>query len=226
MPARSYLSKIFAQSPVSGIEQHMTKSHEAAAQLSEFFDAVINEDKKQIRSLYKEIDKSERSADKIKKELRSRLPQTLLMPVARADLLELINAQDHVANRAKDIAGLIAGRRLIVPESITDMLKTFVQRAIDASAQANKTVGELSELFESGFKGHEVQIMEEMIDTLDQIESDADAIEIKIRKAVFKVEDSISPVDVMFLYKIIDWIGELANDAQGVGHKVQLILAR
>ena len=34
------------------------------------------------------------------------------------------------------------------------------------------------------------------------------------------------PVDVMFLYKIIDRIGELADCAQKVGSRLQLLIAR
>lgn len=226
MPASSYLSKIFAQSPVSGIERHMSKAHEAAEYLVPFFQAVANRDLDKVKKIYGDIDEAERQADAIKKDLRLRLPKTIFMPVARADLLELINAQDHVANRAKDIAGLIVGRRLEFPQSTTEIFQQFIQRAVDACSQADKTVGELGELFESGFRGHEVELMEGMIETLDAIESEADGIEIDIRGKVFELEQSLPPIEVMFLYKIIDWIGELANDAQAVGHKIQLILAR
>ncbi len=226
MAASSYLSRIFAQSPVTGIERHMSKAYEAAEHLVPFIKAVANRNLDEVRSIYELIDDDERKADAIKKDLRLRLPKTIFMPVARADLLELINAQDNVANRAKDIAGLIVGRRLVIPESTADMFERFVQRAVDACKQADKTVGELGELFESGFRGHEVELMEGMIETLDSIESEADDIEIEIRSRLFDLEQSLPPVDVMFLYKIIDWIGELANDAQAVGHKIQLILAR
>lgn len=226
MPASSYISRIFAKSPVSGIENHMSTAHAAATHLPDFFKAVAASDNAEIRRLYEVIDKAERDADAIKKELRLRLPTTIFMPVARADVLDLINAQDRVANRAKDIAGLIAGRRLLMPADTSDMFQEFVQRAVDASAQADETVSELSELFESGFRGREVELMEGMIETLDTIESETDNLEVNLRHKIYELEDSLPPVDVMFIYKIIDWIGELANDAQAVGHKIQLILAR
>lgn len=226
MPARSFISGIFAQSPVAGIEKHMSTAHGAAAHLVEYFRAVAARDRAETRRIYELIDTAEHEADTIKKELRLRLPKTIFMPVARADVLELINAQDKVANRAKDIAGLILGRQLVLPEGTSELFLEFVQRAVEASAQADKTVGELSELFESGFRGREVSIMEGMIETLDSIESDTDRIEVEIRAKIFELEQSLPPVGVMFLYKIIDWVGELANDAQAVGHKIQLLLAK
>ncbi|HBP75141.1 MAG TPA: phosphate transport regulator, partial [Alcanivorax sp.] len=36
----------------------------------------------------------------------------------------------------------------------------------------------------------------------------------------------LPPVDVIFLYKIIEWIGDLADRAQKVGGRLQLLLAR
>jgi hypothetical protein len=46
--------------------------------------------------------------------------------VARRDLLELLTMQDKVANKAKDIAGLILGRKMEFPESIGPQLREFV----------------------------------------------------------------------------------------------------
>lgn len=226
MAVRSYFSQIFATSPINGIEQHMSRVHACAEQLVPFFQAACAGDYDEAANVHQKIDDLEHQADDIKRKLRLNLPQTLFMPVARVDLLDLITAQDRIANRGKDISGLILGRKLPIPEATRDLFLSFVQRAVDASAQANKTVSELNELFESGFRGTEVGIMEGMIATLDEIESDTDRIEVEIRELLYTVEEQYSPVDVMFLYKTIDGIGELANRAQTVGSRLQLILAR
>jgi hypothetical protein len=49
---------------------------------------------------------------------------------------------------------------------------------------------------------------------------------VKIRSAVFAKEKDMNPVEVMFLYKVIDWIGDLADLAQRVGSRLELMLAR
>jgi len=36
----------------------------------------------------------------------------------------------------------------------------------------------------------------------------------------------MDPVEVMFLYKVIDWVGALADLAQRVGSRFELMLAR
>lgn len=226
MPVRNYFSQMFATSPITGIEQHMARIYDCAQVLPTFIDAACGGDFTQAGQLHEQIEELEHAADDIKHSLRLNLPKSIFLPVARADLLDLITAQDRIANRCKDISGLILGRQLMIPDSIQPQLKIFVARAVEAIAQAYKTVNELSELFESGFRGAEVDVMEGMIATLDNIESDTDRIEVEIRERLFSVEKDYPPVDIMFLYKIIDDIGELGNLSESVGARLQLILAR
>ncbi|MCA1805886.1 MAG: DUF47 family protein, partial [Xanthomonadaceae bacterium] len=97
---------------------------------------------------------------------------------------------------------------------------------IDASRQAQTAINELDELVETGFHGNEVKLVESMIKTLDEIEGDADEIEVRIRAGLLSVEKSLHPVDVVFLYKVIDTVGKLADYAQRVGSRLELMLAR
>lgn len=204
----------------------MCKAFAAAELLGPFFEAVASQDLERMRALHEQIAGLEKAADKLKKDVRLNLPKTLFMPVARADLLDLITKQDQVANVTRDISGLMLGRRMKLPQSTITDFKALAQRAIDTCAQAKKSVDELDELFEAGFGGAEATLMESMIEELDRIEGDADAIEVKLRAALFAVEDDIKPVEMIFLYKIVDGLGDLANEAQRVGSRLQLLLAR
>jgi hypothetical protein len=65
-----------------------------------------------------------------------------------------------------------------------------------------------------------------MITKLDKIESETDKIQVQIRSALFDIERDLPPIDVMFTYRIIEWIGDLADLAQRVGSRLQLMLAR
>ena len=79
---------------------------------------------------------------------------------------------------------------------------------------------------EAGFSGREIKIVEKLIEELDALEKKSDGLEITIRASLFKLEAELPPVDVMFLYKVIDWIGDLADRSQTVGSRLQLLLAR
>ena len=219
------ISGLFGSSPVRPLQQHMASVQKCTERLLPYFDAVLAQDWETAAREQQAITELEHAADRLKRDLRLHLPNSLFMPVARRDLLEVLTMQDRIANTAKDIAGLILGRHMVFPESLAPKFRQFVIRSIDASTQAQKVINELDELVETGFRGNEVKLVSAMIQELDAIEHDTDCIQVEIRAGLAGLERELPPIDVMFLYKIIDWIGDLGNRAQQVGSRLEVMLA-
>ena len=196
------------------------------SQLEPLFDAVLADDRAAVNEVQERIVALEHDADDLKHDLRLHLPRSLFLPVERRDLLEVLTMQDNIANRAKDIAGLIRGRRMSLPADVGPRFKDFVKRGIDACLQAQKAVNELDELVETGFRGAEVALVQDLINELDRIETDTDTIQVEVRAKVFAIERDLPPIDAMFLYRVIDWTGDIGDRAQRVGSRLQLMLAR
>lgn len=226
MPVNSPFSRMFGQSPLGPIQEHIRKAHECAEHLLPFIDAAMAGDWKEAKRAQTKIAGLEEQADELKKKVRLSLPKSMFLPVPRNDLLDIVTVQDKVANRARDIAGLMLGREMLIPKPLQGAFRRYLERSIETSAQAVKAIHELDELLETGFRGREVDLVEDMIEELDKIEADTDDLQIAIRRALFKMEDELPPVDVMFLYRIIDWVGDLADRASRVGSRLQLLLAR
>tara|TARA_R110000868_G_scaffold10639_4_gene51660 strand:- start:64065 stop:64718 length:654 start_codon:yes stop_codon:yes gene_type:complete len=217
---------MFGRSPIKPLQEHMEKVQQAVKQLVPFFDAVFAGKWDKAEKLQNDISNLEREADDIKQDVRLHLPKSLFLPVPRTDLLELVSLQDKVANKAKDIAGLILGRKMEFPTALQADFKAYLERNVACSKQARKAIRELDELLETGFRGKEVTLVEEMIQTLDTIENETDTIQRAIRHAMYAIEKELDPIDAMFIYKIVEWIGELADRAQSIGGRLQLILAQ
>ena len=113
-----------------------------------------------------------------------------------------------------------------IPAPVAPAMAEYVSRAIDASAQALRAINELDELLETGFGGREVKLIERLIEELDNVERDTDHQQVAIRGELYKLEGDMPPVDVMFLYKIVDWVGDLADRAQKVGGYLHMLVAR
>lgn len=222
----SNIFNMFGPSPIRPIEQHMYQTYLCAKQLYPFFEAVLQQDWKLANTIKDKIISIEKEADRIKRDLRLHLPTGLFLPVSRTDLLELLSAQDRIANKAEDIAGLIVSRQMLIPEALATLLMPFLHRCLDAAKQACKAINELDELLESGFRGSEVKIVEEMIMTLDAIEQDSDEQLAVIRHRIFELEKDFTAIEVIFLYKLVQWIGDLADHAQTVGARLQILIAR
>lgn len=217
---------LFGRSPIGPMQEHIAKAYECAANLVPFFEAVIAEDWTRVEQVQQEMVRLEKEADKLKRDVRVHLPKSLFLPVPRSDLLELLSVQDKVANRAKDIAGLMLGRQMSIPEPLQPIIRTYVQRTVEACEQALKAMNELDEILETGFGNREVRRVTEMIEELEDIEHDTDRIQIEVRRSLFALEKTLHPVDVMFMYTIIEWIGDVADRAERVGNRLEQLLAR
>ncbi len=221
----SPISSLFGRSPIRPIQEHMARAQQCVVLLGEFLEATYRGDWEQAEKLQLEISATEKDADKLKYNVRINLPKNLLLPVARGDLLSLLNSQDKLANRTKDIAGLMLGRRMQIPESLHESMRTFYQQSLNASEQAMKTIHELDELLEAGFRGKEVQFVEKLLLELDEMESQNDLTQIGIRANLMKLESDLPPINVMFLYKIIEQIGDIADASQTVGNRLSILMA-
>ena len=219
------LANIFGTSPVRPLERHMDIVYRCAKKLRPFVNAVIKRDLKRMAEVRSQIEALEHEADNLKKDIRMNMPKSLFMPVPREDLLELLLVQDKIANRTKDVSGVIMGRKMKFPKEIAPQFLEFVESNVDAAKQARKSVRELDELFTAGFKGAEVTLVSEMIEELDEIETHTDEQQTRIRSALFEIEKNLDPIDAMFLYEVIELTGEIADMAERVGRRLELLLS-
>jgi len=208
------------------MQAHMASVQACVSQLIPFIEAVIAGDWAQADIEQQKIVDLENEADNIKNEIRLNLPNSLLMAISRRDVIEVLHMQDLIANKAKDISGLMRGRKMQIPSSFAQEYLDFLKRCVAATLQAKAVINELDELVATGFQGPEVQRVEAMITKLQEIETATDQDQVKLRASCFEIEKDLPPVDVIFLYQIINWTGELADAAQSAGDRLQLMLAK
>ncbi|HCD57119.1 TIGR00153 family protein [Haliea sp.] len=226
MPSSNPLSSLFGRSPIGPIQEHMQVANDAAQLLPAFLEAAQDDDWKLAEEIFKRIGEAEEAADKLKRSVRRHLPNSLFLPVPRTDLLELVTIQDHVANTAKDIAGLMLGREMRFPEKLEKHLLEFARACTATCEQALVAIRELDELLEVGFTGREVVRVEGLIKELDKLEGRTDKQSRALRARLFKLERKLYAVDVMFYYKVIELLAGLADSAERVGHRLQILMAK
>lgn len=221
----TYVARIFGRSPFGPMQDHIDVCCRCAEMVLPLLDAVAVADFAEVERLQEEITALENEADEMKITIRENLPRGFFLPVSRPDLLELLNRQDRIANRAKGIAGLVLGRRLTFPDPITGAVRELAASCVDACEQAQEVVHRLDELLEAGFRGRETKQVRRMVRNIDDKERQCDEMEARLRGELFQLEGELAPVDVMFMYRVIEWIGDLANHAEQVGHRLDQLLA-
>lgn len=226
MAISNYMSGLFGHSPVRPLQEHMQKVCAGVKHLIPLVEAMNAGDLELVKAEQQAIVDAEHEADDMKHTLRHHLPKGLFMPVDRRDLLDVLMMQDAVINQAKDIAGLVIGRKMQLPESMRELFLKYTIQTVKSVEQALLVVSELDSLVETGFRGLEVERVEEMIKELSRIEQITDRKQVELRNILFDLEDGLRATDVMFTYRLIEWTGQVADDAQRVGTRLQLMLAR
>jgi predicted phosphate transport protein (TIGR00153 family) len=226
MAGSNILGNLFGRSPIGPIQEHMQVANQAVQLLPDLLRATAAQDWDTARALHKEIEQAERAADKLKRSVRRHLPKSLFLPVPRSDLLGLVSMQDSVANTARDVAVVIMGRNMRFPESLQEGVLEFAEACAATSNQALLAIQELDELLEVGFSGREVKLVEAMLKQLDKMERRTDKLATDLRGKLFKLESELPPVDVMFYYQVLTLLGNVADEAEAVGDRLQVLMAK
>ena len=226
MNSGNTFSRLFGQSPFLPLQTHMRVVLECAREIQPLIEALARGDQATVVKAKDHIFEREAEADRIKNELRLQLPRSLFMPVDRRDLLEVLHMQDAIANTAQDVAGLLIERQMSIPEFMHDPLIALTSRCIDTCEHSASIIEELDELLAMGFRGREVEKVDAMLAELNSIEDETDELGITLARSLFKHESEMDPVSVMMWYRLIEWIGDLADYAEKVGDRLRLLIAK
>lgn len=226
MKTTNPLASLLGKSPFRPIQEHMRIIERCVQELPPLFEALRRDDMDEVRTRKDEVFRLEHEADELKNTIRSRLPSTFLMPVGRRDLLDLLSTQDSIAGAAQDVASVLAMGKLRVPEALDDTIMPFVNRVVDAVTKCRSAVDSLDELLETGFRGRDVEAVLEIAAEVDAIETETDTMGMDLSRVLVDHEADMGPLSVVFWYQLIRSLGNIADEAENVGDRLRLLLAR
>jgi len=216
---------LFGHSPFKPLQQHMRAAVKCAGEVPSLFDALYAGDDAGVTAAKERIFALEQEADDIKNAMRSHLPKSLMMPVNRGDLLSMLQMQDRISGTAQDIAGFLTTRKMPAIPEMKETISVLTRRCADTCVKAGEVVDLLDELVETGFSGRQSQAASELVDELCAVEAETDRMAVAAVKVLFENEDKMSHTDVVFWYQMIEWISNLADNAEHVGNRLRLMIA-
>lgn len=220
------IESLLPGSPTKSLQFHMDLCHECVVVLGEFLIAAYECNWEKADYYQQEIKHLENEADEQKRAIRKSISSNLLMPYSRADAISLLSMQDKLANKAKDVAGLMLGRQMIVPTSVFEVFTEHYEACKHVASTAKRTIDRLDVLLESGFAQREVDTIMTLVDDLDSLEEKSDETEIRLRKALMEIEDTLPPVHIMFLYQVIRRIGDIADIGERIGNRLVILVSK
>ncbi|BDU50815.1 TIGR00153 family protein [Haliovirga abyssi] len=215
---------IFAKSPFTGMVEHIEKVELCLDELEKLLKLVGEGKSDQISEVSEKIYKYEHEADVVKDELRVTLSKNLLLPIDKGEILSILTAQDGIADVSEDIAKLFSLRKMEIPKELVEDYKKLTEAILKAAKDGIKTIKEINNLFEVGFKGPEVERVVKILKHLERKESLADDVGLDFTRKLLALEGKESPVAIYMWMRIIKVMGDLANISEKLSNRFRLIL--
>lgn len=203
----------------------MAEVDRCVACVPELVEMLIAGDTAGLERMSREVSTLEGKADDAKNKLRAKMPVRLLLPVDRRDLLRLMSEIDAMADCAEDIGVLLTLRRYEVPEELKPLLREFVERVMATVTAASDLLGMMDDLMGAGFAGAIADAALVKADNIGRLEHEADKLQDRCAKALFRAEGELPPVGIFMWTKLLNKIGDIANHAENVGDQFRLFVA-
>jgi predicted phosphate transport protein (TIGR00153 family) len=226
MRASTPFLKLFWRSPFRPMQEHMAAVISCVGEVPGMIEALCAGDQDKVKEFKERIFAFESEADTIKDNLRAHLPMGLLLPVDRRDLLEILHIQDSIADTAQDIAKLLVTRPMVVPADMSELLLALTRRSAETCAQASQIIQKFDELVEAGFSGSRAMDVNQIVGAVERSETKTIDMVSELAVLLFAQEDELKPVSVFLWYRLIELIGDLADDAEKVGYRVRLLIGQ
>ena len=213
-----------AHSSLQYLAKHMYIVYSSTQVLMDFFSDALYQNWVEAEEKREAIKELTQQAHFLQQEVGAKLPRERFAAIGRAEIIGLLHMQTRIANKAQAITGLVVGRQLIIPPAMGVEFFPLLNQSITAVQQTYLLINHLDDL--NGPQGKEKvkTQLALMIAQLDVLENVTDQLQIQARKELFALEHELPPVDVITLYKLLEWTGDLADRAHEVGGRLISIL--
>ena len=223
MAVKPAISEVFSNSPLALLERHVGVCVDCVERLPLYFAEAQANRWGRASDVREEICRFEGLADELKQDVRGNLPRGLWMSVSRADLLELVRVQDKMANGVKEVSGISLGRQLAFPAAMTSEVADFIDVVVEVSRVVVKIIGATRELSRSAFGTRQTNVILDFVSQVEADERRSDEMQAALRARLKEHEAELSAVDAIFLYQLLSAIGDIADSAEKVAHRAQII---
>lgn len=218
------IASVFGRSPFVPLQIHMEKVAECVKHLPELIAAYRREESETVEALTKKISRLEHAADVLKHDIRNSLPRGLFLPIERVNLLQILNLQDSIANRAENIGVLITMKQAKSFPGFDEQFDEFLTKSIETFDLARTVIDQLDELLETGFGGVEAQKVKELADKVAFKEHEADVIQGVLLRELLAHESEVSYGDFFLWTRVLRQISMIADRSETLAATVRMTL--
>jgi predicted phosphate transport protein (TIGR00153 family) len=215
---------LFGRSPFAPLQSHMEKVSSCVHLLADLFESMERLDYEEVEKIALHIGELEHQADITKIDIRNHLPKSLFLPIDRSNLLDILQTQDKIADKAEDVAVLVTLKQLKLLPSFAAEFKEFLKKNISAFDSALLIIKELHELLESSFAGIEAEKVCAMVEEVAYKEHEVDLIQRLLLKKMFQVDHEMSYTTFHLWQKICEAVAAISNLSENLAYRIRMTL--
>lgn len=217
--------QLIGRSPFSPLQAHMDKVATCIHLLRDLFRALQQNEESAIEKISREIIETEHAADLAKNDIRNHLPKSMFLAIDRAQFLEILSLQDHLADYCEDIAMLVSLKKpLWLPSILQEEFSPFLEKNLEAFDSTYAISKEMHELLESSFSGTEAKKVRSMVEKVALKENEADQLQQILLKKLFAIEDQLSYGSFLLWLKIFEVISDISNGSENLASRIRMTL--
>ena len=178
-------------------------------------DAYIAGDVEGFERLVEEIDGLESRADELRREIKSQLYRHSLIPESRGDILGTLESVDRLLTAAEWTLYEVRLQEIKIPEPIKPNVVKVVDLTCSCCEMVQKAV---RALFVNSGRAADI---EDLINEIDNIESEVDHLERALIRAIFKLD--IDTGEKLVLKALVRRLTKVSDGAEHVGDRLTVI---
>lgn len=218
------LLNLFGRSPFAPLRSHMDNVTVCVHSLLDLFDAVECKDYVTAEAIAEKIGELEHKADITRNDILNHLPKSLYLPIDRGHLVEILNTQDEIADKAEDVAVLVTLKPIEIQDHFRTEFREFLLKNISTFDSAALIIKEMNELLESSFGGIEAEKVRAMVEDVSYKEHEVDILQRDLLKKLFQSEDKMTYTTFHLWQKIFEETASISDLAEALAFRIRLTL--
>lgn len=221
-----FIGKMFPkESPIELLREHAQTTKKASEFILPTLEAFLSENAETLSTISKRVDQLERNADDLKVQIRESYSKLKFVYFDRVDVLTILQQEDAVIDAIDDFAKYVMLNTLENPldKELANLLFQLAREASRTIDVMFKSVEGLILVVESSFSPKSLQDEEKEVLEVEDLEASTDKTSIEIGKRLFSMKNSIHPVDLFFLEKVVRLLARIADHAENVVERIRMI---
>ncbi|MGJ8454996.1 DUF47 domain-containing protein [Pseudothermotoga sp. U03pept] len=219
-----FVGKMFPkQSPLKLLFEHALVTKKAA----EFILPALRNyfENHPIDEICREVDVLEDKADELKIQIRESYSKLKFVYFDRTDMLIILHEEDAVIDAVDDFLKSLTLNKFEKPltKEIKDLIFELAESTRDSVQMMVKAVGDLQNLVESSFAPSIALAEDKLATKVETNESQTDKLSLELGRKIFSMKNTIHPVDLYFLEKLVRLLARVADHAENVAERIRMI---